>query len=136
LGIDGYTGNVLDWDRGKIPEELEGRYNKNVEQFYKEIGDQVGYSPVRMKSAVESFITTPSTNPYVGLGYAAGELIAADEKTDIMKNFANAAMKRVKKSTSEYNRTAKLLENIEPETVEAWQSNLDTKNAVKKDVIQ
>jgi hypothetical protein len=136
LGIDGYTGNVLDWSRGEIPEELEGRYNKNVEQFYKEIGDQVGYSPIRMKSAVESFITTPSTNPYVGLGYAAGELIAADEKTAIMKNFKNAALKRVKKSTSEYNRTAKLLSNIEPATVEAWKRHLDTKDAVKQAVIQ
>jgi hypothetical protein len=136
MGIDGYTGNVLDWDRGKIPEQLEGRYNSNVEEFYKDIGNTMDWSPVRMKSAVESFITTPSTNPYVGLGYAAGELIAADQKADILKTFGSAAMRRMKKSTSEYNATAKLLDNINPATVEAYTRHLDTKDAVKKAVIE
>lgn len=135
MGIDSYTGNVLDWERGNIPPELEGRYNKNVEEFYKKIGDFASVSPIRMKSAVESFITTPSTNPYVGFGYAAGELVAADEKTDIVKQFGNAAMKRMKKSTSEYNRTAKLFNNVDDTVVDVYKKHLDVKNAVKQAVV-
>ncbi|WZE63588.1 tRNA methyltransferase [Maribacter phage Panino] len=134
LGIDAYTGNPLDWKRGKIPAELEGINDERVENFYKELGEAVGYSPVRMKSMLESFITTPSTNPYVGFGYMGAEYITDGSKKDMLKDFKKTSMKRISKSTSQYNEISKALENVSDEIVDVYRKHINVEYEVRKAV--
>tara|TARA_R110000737_G_C14624761_1_gene494593 strand:+ start:17583 stop:22085 length:4503 start_codon:yes stop_codon:yes gene_type:complete len=134
LGIDSYTGNPLDWKRGKIPEQLEGINDPNVEQFYKDMGEMVDYSPVRMKAMVESFVTTPSTNPYVGFAYMGAEYISSGEKKDMLKELGKTSMKRFQKSTSEYNEITKVLESVSDQTVDAYRKHMTMEYEVRKAV--
>lgn len=53
---------------GKVLPQDEGRYDKNVAEFYKIIGSSTGASPIRLQKATENFLT--QSNPLVGLGYA------------------------------------------------------------------
>jgi hypothetical protein len=53
---------------GKVLPQDEGRFDKNVAEFYKIIGGATGKSPIRMQKATENFLT--QSNPLVGLGYA------------------------------------------------------------------
>jgi hypothetical protein len=69
-----YSYNLDLWRGGKIYEKMgqvlpqdEGRYDKNVAEFYKIIGSATGKSPKRMQKAAENFIT--QSNPLVGVGY-------------------------------------------------------------------
>ena len=136
LGIDVYTGNPLDWKRGEIPPELEGLNNDKVNQFYKDIGEMTDYSPVRMQKMIESYITTPSTNPYVGMAYMGADLISDPEKEDLLKSFVKTSMKRISKSTSEYNRIAKSVERASGEALDIYRKHLlmeyEVRQAVKK----
>ena len=78
-GYDFYRGEDLSYLRGKVPVPAEGFESKTVEDFYKKIGEESGMSPVRFKAAVESFITTPSTSPYVGFLYGGLDAMASDK---------------------------------------------------------
>lgn len=53
---------------GKVLPQDEGRFDKNVAEFYKIIGSATGKSPIRLQKATENFLT--QSNPIVGLGYA------------------------------------------------------------------
>jgi hypothetical protein len=53
---------------GKVLPQDEGKFDKNVAEFYKIIGGVTGKSPIRLQKASENFIT--QSNPLVGLGYA------------------------------------------------------------------
>lgn len=53
---------------GKVLPQDEGKFDKNVAEFYKIIGSSTGASPIRLQKASENFIT--QSNPLVGLGYA------------------------------------------------------------------
>jgi hypothetical protein len=53
---------------GKVLPQDEGKFDKNVAEFYKIIGSATGASPIRLQKASENFIT--QSNPIVGLGYA------------------------------------------------------------------
>ena len=136
LGVDGYTGNPLSWDLGKIAAENEGIVDDRVEPLYKFFGEQTGYSPLRFQSAMESFITTPSTNPYVGIAYALGNSITPDgEPFDLAEaagNIAAATVKRVIKSGSPYNVIAKAEERVSSETAAAQRESILIEDAVKK----
>jgi hypothetical protein len=136
LGIDAYTGNPLDWKRGKIPAELEGLNNDKVENFYKELGEAVGYSPVRMKSMLESFITTPSTNPYVGVAYMGAEYITDGTKKDMLKDFKKTSLRRISKSTSQYNEISKSLERVSGQAVDVYRKHMTMEHEVRKAVRQ
>lgn len=136
LGIDAYTENPLDWKTGKIPKELEGIVDDRVEGFYKKIGEEAGVSPVRLKSAIESFITTPSTNPYVGLAYMGAEYMTVGEKKDAWAEFKKAAGKRVFKHTSEYNRISKVLERVNKDVVDVYAKHIKIEHEVRKAVKQ
>lgn len=140
-GIDSYTGNPLSWDRGKIPEQLEGIVDSRVEPVYKELGKAIDQSPVRLQSAVESYITTPSTNPYVGMIYGMGNLVTSDDSFDeVLGDFAGdmgkAMTRRLFKSTSEYNKVAKAKERASEEIIEAYRKHIESeatvRNAVKE----
>jgi len=70
-----YSYNLDLWRGGKIIEKMgeilpedEGRYDKNVSEFYKIIGTATGASPKRLQKASENFIT--QSNPLVGMGYS------------------------------------------------------------------
>jgi hypothetical protein len=128
-GIDLYTGNPLSWDKGEIPEQLEGMTDDRVESFYKEFGKFLGESPVRMKGAVESYITTPNTNPYISLAYSTGNLITSDKAaSETYSKFGNDLIKtlssRVSKTTSDYNSIAKLKEVASDEAVKAYEKHM------------
>jgi hypothetical protein len=66
--IDLWRGTDIVEKMGKILPQDEGRYDKNVAEFYKIIGTATGASPKRLQKASENFIT--QSNPLVGLGYA------------------------------------------------------------------
>ena len=139
MGIDSYTGNPLDWARGDIPEQLEGVTSDKVEPLFKVLGESTGESPVRLQKALESFITTPSTNPYIGIGYAIGNLTAVNRPiTDIADDFGKdifkAATKRLLKSGSDYNKTAKLMEKLSPETIKIYRKHILLTKEVKDKV--
>jgi hypothetical protein len=70
-----YSYNLDLWRGGKVYEKMgevlpqdEGRYDKNVAEFYKVLGSATGKSPKRMQKAAENFIT--QSNPLVGVGYS------------------------------------------------------------------
>lgn len=70
-----YSYNLDLWRGGKVYEKMgevlpqdEGRFDKNVAEFYKIIGSATGASPKRMQKAAENFIT--QSNPLVGVGYS------------------------------------------------------------------
>ena len=137
-GFDSYTGNPLSWDMGKIPEQLEGIVDDRVEPAYKELGKVAGQSPVRLQSAVESFITTPSTNPYIGLTYGlANTAVSLGDTESIvsdLKNIGTQSMKRLIKSTSEYNEVAKAKERMSDEIIDVYRKHIEVEANVRKAV--
>ena len=134
-GIDSYTGNPLSWDRGKIPEQLEGIVDDRVAPAYKELGKLLGKSPVRLQNAVESFITTPSTNPYIGIAYALGDVTFGDKESGSLvgglEKIGSATMKRLIKSTSEYNEIAKAKERVSDDVLDIYRKHIETEKKVK-----
>ena len=138
-GYDAYTGNPLSWDKGKIPEELEGITDKRVEPMFQQIGQTMGVSPIRLQESIESYITTPSTNPYVGIAYSLGNLtlstqsmdkVMEDLKYDMGKTLSN----RFLKSTSEYNKVAKLEQQVSKETLEVYRKHILLEKEVRDKV--
>ncbi|GEM_PF-5461597 len=117
-GYDFFRDQPLSFKHGKIDPLLEG-YEKGskVEEFYKVLGDSQNDSPVRMKAFVESLVTTPSTNPYVGMLYGGADYIFAKEETKEKKMFNDYIKKsfsgRVFKETNEFNREKKIDEATE-----------------------
>lgn len=108
-GYDFYRDQDLSYLRGDVKVETEGHESKSVEAFYKTIGLEYSISPARMKGAVESIITTPSTSPFIGLLYGGLDTILADEEAKkAMGNDEARVFKsltgRLIKTTSEYNR--------------------------------
>jgi len=108
-GYDFYRDQDLSYLRGDVKVATEGHESKSVEAFYKTIGLHYSISPARMKGAVESIITTPSTSPFIGLLYGGLDAILADEEAkQAMGNDEARVFKsltgRLIKTTSEYNR--------------------------------
>ena len=108
-GYDFYRDQDLSYLRGKVPVPVEGHESKAVEDFYKKIGENTLVSPARMKGAVESIITTPSTSPFVGMLYGGLDIATADKDAmdtgeNIKKNLLKSVVGRVRKETSEFNR--------------------------------
>ena len=135
-GIDSYTGNPLSWDRGNIPSSLEGIVDKRVEPLYHEMGETLGLSHIRLQSVVESFITTPSTNPYIGVVYGIGNLTSSNKTVDSVtedfgKDMVKAATNRLLKSTSEYNEISKLKGRVSEETLQAYKKHIIVEDGVR-----
>lgn len=78
--LDLWRGTDIVEKMGKVLPEDEGRYDKNVAEFYKIIGTATGASPKRLQKASENFIT--QSNPLVGLGYAIMDKVV-DGFTDL-----------------------------------------------------
>lgn len=107
-GYDFYRNQDLSYLKGDVPVPVEGHESKSVEQFYKDLGEEHMISPARMKGAVESIITTPSTSPFVGILYGGADVVVSDgdikeniEK--IRKSFVKSFSARLFKTTSEFN---------------------------------
>jgi hypothetical protein len=95
-GYDFFRDQPLSNDIGKVPLPVEGITMKSTEEFYKKIGDNFGLSPVRSKAFVESLITSPSTNPFVGMLYGGADAASSDKD---MKNIGKDLFQTVYKST-------------------------------------
>lgn len=108
-GYDFFRNEPLSNDVGKVPLEVEGITMKSTEEFYKKIGEKTGLSPVRTKAMVEAYITSPSTNPFVGMLYGGADAAASDKdmKTigkDLFKTIYKSTGKRVVSYSSDFNR--------------------------------
>jgi len=60
---------------GVVSPEMEGKYDDRIPLFYKAIAEHTGMSPRRMKSAVETITTSPSTNGLVAIAYSIGDFV-------------------------------------------------------------
>ena len=60
---------------GVVSPEMEGKYDDRIPLFYKAIAEHTGMSPRRMKSAVETITTSPSTNGLVAIAYSMGDFV-------------------------------------------------------------
>lgn len=109
-GYDFYREQPLSNDIGRVEKGAEGQTSSSIEPFYKELGREYGISAARSKGAIESLITTPNTNPFIGLLYSGAEYATTDkdlsESTkDFAKNFGKSFLKRMESHTSEFNRS-------------------------------
>lgn len=106
-GYDYFRNQQLDKSIDKVPKPAEGRQNSKVEDFYKKWGMETGLSPVRMKYAVESVLTSPETNMFLGIIYGGADAITGyDSGFNDKKGFVQTALgslqKRITAETSEY----------------------------------
>lgn len=141
-GIDSYTGKDLSFDKGKVPAELEGLNDDRVEPMFKSLGLTVGISPARLQKMVESYMTTPATSIYVGGAYGLGNTMQSvfgddrfGKKEDWGRNL-EPSLRRLVKSTSEYNKVSKMLDRVSKDTYEAYKRHYllegDVRKAIKK----
>jgi hypothetical protein len=121
-GFDFYRQEKLSWDIGErdVPKFMEGYSSDRVDDFYKKMGEDVGLSPIRTKAMVESFVTSPSTNPYLSLIYGGLDGVFADknasEKLSKMReSMTKNTGKRLVGHTKEYNATLEDRENLKKE---------------------
>lgn len=136
-GYDFYRGEDLSYLRGKVPVPAEGFESKTVEDFYKKIGEESGMSPVRFKAAVESFITTPSTSPYVGFLYGGLDAMASDKDgkevmSKLGKDLLKSTFNRVRKETTDFNRRLENDKALKKKIEQVEIDNLKTKSLFKK----
>lgn len=108
-GYDFFREEPLSNDIGKVPKAVEGLNNPNVEDFYKKLGTEHGLSPVRSKAFVESLITGPNTNPFVGMLYGGADAATSDKGItaigkDLFESVYKSTGKRVVSYSSDFNR--------------------------------
>lgn len=108
-GYDFFKDEPLSNDIGKVPKPVEGLNNPNVEDFYKKIGEEHGISPIRSKAFVESLITGPNTNPFVGILYGGMDATVSDKDMkkigeDLFKSVYKSTGKRIVSYPSNFNR--------------------------------
>lgn len=137
-------------DNALINENAEGLYDKDVATLYKYFGfgglDVV--SPKRMQVAVEKFITSPSTNPLVGAGYASIETLSnlykggADVEPvkegfkSFFEGIAKSSSRRMFRSTNprvkDYATREKLEEDIKNVNTEIYLKESKVKNLISE----
>lgn len=118
-GYDFYRQEKLSWDIDKkgVPKYMEGYSSDRVDDFYKEIGMDLEMSPVRMKAMVESVLTSPSTNPYLGIMYGGLDAAITDksfkEKSQVaLENTLKNVSKRITNVGKPYNKTLEEKEEL------------------------
>ncbi|MGV6830324.1 MAG: LPD38 domain-containing protein [bacterium] len=109
-GYDFYRGQPLSNNIDNNLKPLEGQNMSNVEDFYKTIGKDYGLSPVRTKAAVESFITTPNTNPFIGFLYSGADYMSSDKdlkqaSSEFVDNLSKSITKRFSGEGSDFMRS-------------------------------
>lgn len=78
-GYDFFFGQPLQDTQNKTLHNYEGSGSSKVEDFYKTLGINTGLSPIRTKAAVEGIVTSPTTNPFVGLMYGIADVALTDK---------------------------------------------------------
>ena len=124
--------------------EFEGKFDDNVEEFYKEFGELTGMSPKRTKNAVEVVTTSPSTNLMVGVGYGIANAIMTGDKSfkDVTKGMEKRAVgtankKYIKRKPSgELNKLLQEYKDNQFVVRKELTKMVVEDNAPKKDVIQ
>lgn len=128
-GYDFYRQEKLSWDIDKkgVPKYMEGYTSDRVDDFYKVLGENLEFSPIRMKAAVESIITSPGTNPILSIPYGTLDAVLAENplknrailmRDNILKNSG----KRIVGYGKDYNTTIKDKEALQ-EKIERIQAD-------------
>lgn len=122
-GYDFFKDQALEGTTEKLPRELEGYKSKNIQDFFKLYGEISGMSPSRTKAAVEAMLTSPDTNPFLGMTYASVDAITAydsqfTEKKGFVKSVVGSFAKRVTAETSEFNRLQNAITAENRKTIE------------------
>jgi hypothetical protein len=146
-GYDFFRDEPLSNDIGKVPLQVEGVNNPNVEDFYKKIGDNHKVSPIRSKAFVESLITGPNTNPFVGALYAGLDASVSDKGMkeagkDLLNSVYKSTGKRIISYPSDFNRKLSarkdLQEKIDKINIEKYKQKAEfnqlAKDFINKDV--
>jgi hypothetical protein len=132
-GYDFYRNQPLTFDQNQDIPEMEGAKDKNIDDFYKQIGRSTHLSPSRLKGSIESLITTPSTNPFIGVLYAGADAVANDDKdvskigSDLGNDLLKSFNKRLISHTSGFNRQVNRLRPIQGDL-----KNIKIKNAYRE----
>jgi len=124
--------------------EFEGKFDDNVEEFYKEFGELTGMSPKRTKNAVEVVTTSPSTNLMVGVGYGIANAIMTGDKSfkDVTRGMEKRAVGTAnkkyipKKPSAELNKLLQEYKDNQFVVRKELTKMVVEDNAPKKDVIQ
>lgn len=124
-GYDFFFQQPLQDTTRDMPHNLEGLNVDRVEDFYKELGINQGLSPIRTKALVESFVTSPTTNPFVGLIYGGLDwMYGEQDMKDVAKKFLGfdkngdfklkkaPIINRALKETTDYNRMLNITKEI------------------------
>ena len=131
-GINAYTGKPIVY--GNDPVYLQGRDSERVEPIMKSLADFTGGSPARLQKAIESYVTTPNTNPFVGVAYESLNLFSKYNKdsdmTSVISSFPEGFARRLKKEGFEYNILAKLDKAPSSEDIEAEKAAMDFEKEV------
>lgn len=141
-GYDFYRQKDLTYDTDKDDPAMDGANDKNIEDFYKKFGRANSISPARLKGGVEALITTPSTNPFVGMLYGGADYITAsdgelkDHAAEFWKTMKRSTTKRVIGYTSPFNREVNKMAPFESEITRKARENkydiIDMKNDVRQ----
>lgn len=122
-GYDFFKDQALEGTTEKLPRELEGYKSKNIQDFFKLYGEISGMSPSRTKAAVEAMLTSPDTNPFLGMTYASVDVITGydskfTDKKGFVKSVVGSFAKRVTAETSEFNRLQNAITAENRKTIE------------------
>lgn len=135
-GYDFFRDQPLAMGLEDKPAPYEGLDMKSVEGFYKDLGPKYGFSPVRSKAFVESLITTPDTNPFIGMLYGGAEAMssnkdAKDVGENLVKNIYKSTGKRVVSYTSDFNRNLEAKQKLEKQIDEVKLKDAILKSNIK-----
>lgn len=119
-GFDFFREEPLSMDIGKVPKAVEGITMSSTEDFYKKLGENYGLSPIRSKAFVESLITGPSTNPFVGMLYGGADAATSDKDMkqigkELFETVYKSTGKRVVGYSSDFNRQLAKKEELQKE---------------------
>lgn len=138
-GYDFFREKPFSYQQGSVFPSEEGYENPMVEDFYKDIGYKYKISPARMKGAVESMITSPSTTPYVGALYGGMDALYSDKDAKevlkkLKKDIERSSLRRIRKETNDFNRrltqNQKMKDKIEARSVEDTKTKYEFKRLV------
>jgi hypothetical protein len=121
-GYDLYRNKPL--DKYAKSEALEGINNPQVEEFYKQLGMQFKISPIRTKSAIESIITSPQSNPYLATGYEVMDYSFTDKSMEhlgsgVKEMLLKGLKNRTTTKSTEWTRTENLVKDSKDQQLDA-----------------